>query len=310
MKTERILLLIALLGAIVSCNTSIEIEDEATSERTKEEVVMKQWLDYLCSETCEGRKAGTNGAYVASQFIYDELSKMGYEPSLQEFKHSYKNESYQLKNVIVTIPGVKDSCIVIGAHFDGQFEDVQSETGLVHYPAANDNASGVVTLLKIAYDLVTGFKETPIYTINLCFWDGEENTYGKCFKGSSYFVEQQKQKGEDCLYYQNLDSIGHNHEKGYNLYYYGDLAMNRILPILLKTDMLFVNVTERGKGEGSSDYVPFTAQGIPAVSFGDYHSEGCPYTWHSVKDTPDHISINTLIKDGRIVEEIVNSFCI
>ena len=306
----RCVIFITLLLSLIACNVLQDnIDGKEQYDFGRDCTLMTQWLNYLCSEDCGGRLAGSKGAEVASNYLFNELFAMGYNPEFESFEHPYGEKSISLRNIVVTIPGEKDSCIVIGAHYDGQFEDTYINGVLqAHYPAANDNASGVVTLLKISYDFISYLTSIPKYTIKLCFWDGEENTYGKCFKGSSHFVEQQFLRGEYFLYYQNLDSIGHHHEKGYNLYYYGCLAKNKIIPLLLDSEMFFANVEELGKGKGSSDYVPFTSHGIPAVSFVDYHTEGCPYTWHTVFDTQAHISINALIQESRIVEKIVESF--
>ena len=87
---------------------------------------------------------------------------MGYSPEVDTFKYG----DAILRNIVVSVGNVKDTVIVIGAHYDGQFE---SDT-LRKYPAADDNASGVVTVLL----LLNKFKSLNIrshYPILFCFWD-------------------------------------------------------------------------------------------------------------------------------------------
>ena len=66
----------------------------------------------------------------------------------------FKYEDAIFRNIIVHVGIVKDTVIVVGAHYDGPLESNLLEK----YPAADDNASGVVTVLL----LLKQFKENKV----------------------------------------------------------------------------------------------------------------------------------------------------
>lgn len=156
---------------------------------------LKYWLEYLCSSECEGRKSGTVGNERAREYIVSELKRMSFIPLIQEAVDKEKRTYY---NIIVNIGNVSGPTIVIGAHYDGAVESSQ-------YPAANDNASGVASLLLLAQMLAdsnTDFR----YNYQLVFFDGEETQAGgTSFNGSRFFVSVLK---EVPLFYLNIDMIG------------------------------------------------------------------------------------------------------
>lgn len=84
------------------------------------------------------------------------------------------------RNVIGRLPGTDESLepLLIGAHYDGQGRGQTGnslagteEEGQIH-PGADDNASGVATLLEIARQLSAG--ERPKRTVIFAGWSGEE----------------------------------------------------------------------------------------------------------------------------------------
>ena len=149
----------------------------SVNAETPEELA-KRWLYSIASDDFSGRRSGTDGCRKAFEYINEQISSMGYFPEVDSFKY----DDAILRNIVVPVGKVKDSVIVIGAHYDGQYES----KSLRKYPAADDNASGVVTVLL----LLNKFKLLNIrshYPILFCFWDGEEYCYGDIFKGSRYF---------------------------------------------------------------------------------------------------------------------------
>ena len=225
---------------------------------------------------------------------------MGYFPEVDSFKY----EDATLRNIIVPVGNVVDTVIVIGAHYDGQFESSSSRK----YPAANDNASGVVTILLLLQE----FKENgvnPHYPIFFCFWDGEEDSYGDTFKGSKYFVEHNK---NTVLYYINIDTIGHDHDQPNTMsfLYRGD-GVSEIIKEMINSKRFKFKYTEvpKGKGYGSSDHVPFDLKDIPYIDFydspGTKHKE-CGHDLHSVNDIPEAVSIEKMVTLSELVFQLLN----
>lgn len=150
------------------------------------------------------RYPNTKGHEKAAQFIMDELKKAGLSVKTQEFR-SYGSS---FRNIISTVKGTGNSRgkIVICAHYDSIALDLIGKRAPA--PGANDNASGVATLLEIARVL----KSSEIRfnsTIEFVFFDAEE--VGK--EGSDYYVKKALLNGEDIKEVFNLDSIAWDKDK-------------------------------------------------------------------------------------------------
>ncbi len=215
-----------------------------------------------------------------------ELSENGYSYDTQVF--SSAGGMSTLRNIIVRVPGTSTSEVIIGAHYDGPLLSNEK----VHYQAANDNASGVVTLMALLDTLKLGLI-TPKYNLICAFWDGEEVFDGSWIQGSSYFVKTYEHR-EDVLFYLNLDSVGHNHvlyvkHKGHGF-------VDEVVKAMAENGRLsYIFVDMNDDNGGSSDYVPFGQNGIPYISFGDHNGDMCYYSSHSVNDKVEAISLNRLV---------------
>ena len=198
---RRVILLLAPV-ILVSCI------DKSTyvitpSQDDEEEMVISlkdkgnEWLLKLCSPELGGRRAGSIYDSLAFSYLKNEIEKLGYDYSIQDF---HTENGSLLRNLVVDVFGGCDSTIIIGSHYDG-----------VIAPAANDNASGCVTSLIILDSLQRGGFQENRYNIKICFWDSEEVFEGNAFRGSRYFVSSYDDIGAVVLYL-NLDTIGHLHE--------------------------------------------------------------------------------------------------
>ena len=159
-------------------------------------------MDSLCSRSLEGRKAGTEGWWNAYDFLKHEIQEMGYAIEEQVF---YTEKDTEIRNIVITIPGLQDSTIVVGAHIDGAVQSYAS----AHYPAANDNGSGTVAQLL----LLKGISQEDIITdrtIKVIFWGCEEVFEEHAFRGSWYFTHVfSNDEKEMLLVYINIDTVGH-----------------------------------------------------------------------------------------------------
>ncbi len=107
------------------------------------------------------------------------------------------------KNVCGMFPGETDEWVVIGAHYDHLgVKDSTAESGLVYYPGANDNASGVAGLLEVCriWRLTTGHKRGLIAVLFTAEEDGA--------LGSRYFAANLPAAKEKIDAVINLDMIG------------------------------------------------------------------------------------------------------
>ena len=262
----------------------------------------KQWLYRLCSRDFQGRKTGTIGDGMARSYIIDELEAMGYEPYLQEF---CTENGTLLANIIVNIKGESDSTIILGAHYDG----AKMSTKTVHYPAAEDNASGVVALLSF----LKFYKDIHVNTqlsIVCCFWDSEEVFEGRAFRGSRHFIDQLDTKSY-ILLYQNLDAIGHDHNGMVRMRYWDWKNDGRLVDALnrITANGRFQYIIEPTPSGGASDYATFNAVKIPFIAYHDHDAtKPCSHPNHSEEDKPEFISIDKLLKIVDNTREMISTY--
>lgn len=258
----------------------------------------ERWLFSITSDEFEGRRAGTIGCKKASEYIEDQVFSMGYTTEVIRFHYS----DATLRNIVVPVGDVKDTVIVVGAHYDGQFES----TPLKKYPAADDNASGVVTALLLLQK-IKEVKDSLRYPVLICFWDGEEHCYGDIFKGSRHFVNT---NNNTVLYYINVDAIGHDHDQSNTMsfLYRGDVVSDKVKEIL-NSNLFQFRYFKAPKGSGSSDHVPFDDKDIPYISFYDSpaskHKE-CGHNLHTVNDVPEAVSIERMVNLSELVFQLLN----
>ncbi|MCR8894215.1 M28 family peptidase [Bacteroides caecigallinarum] len=240
---------------------------------------LKFWLEYLCSAECEGRKSGTRGNEMARNFIISELENMSYIPTVQKAVDKRNKDYY---NIIVNIDNNSDKTIIIGAHYDGAVESSK-------HPAANDNASGVASLLLLA-DLLVNTNDDLIYDYQLVFFDGEETQdSGVSFNGSRFFVSTLK---KSPLFYLNIDMIG-NAEMLHRIETTSDYLANCIREIGKKHKKLNLEIDNKIV-KYSQDFVPFDAVNIPVFTWKNPLKSNQGKFNHTQEDKMKHLSLDKM----------------
>ncbi|MDR3260925.1 MAG: M20/M25/M40 family metallo-hydrolase [Tannerella sp.] len=292
-------------------------------------------VGFLASDAVEGREAGKNSGRVAAEYIKAVLLEAGiapfYDTYFQPFeayspvreKHAdfqvdadliaiYKQErAYRrlnLQNVVGYLEGQrKDEYVVIGAHYDHVGVD-ESLVGDRIYNGADDNASGVASVLQVAKAFVAS-GEKPLRSIIFAFWDGEEVNY----LGSEYFVAHFKPLSSIKTYI-NLDMTGReglmpvlyprfaipektaeNYAEGnqFHLLYTEELAtFGKQLEKVIENHQLDI-VPKRSKLEHKSegsDNLAFSLRDIPVLWF----FTGLHPEYHTPADEVDSIHLDKL----------------
>lgn len=281
------LLLIVLLSFLSCSQYSLE------QETIEQETIEQEWLNYLCSQVCKGRQSGTSGSYNACKYIVSELEMMGYCPDVNEFTHS---DGTILRNISVHIEGACDSLIIIGAHYDGQY---MSNTK-AHFPAANDNASGVVSLMSLLKDIAS--YERLYYSLEVCFWDGEETIIHPPFKGSEYYVNSSQ---DDVKVYINCDTVGYGDNLYIKLSKYSENLMEIVSNMTSISQHLYYHVLFVDKF--SSDDFSFYSSKIPTIGItdGSFSFLNPKYPIHTIYDTPNNISVAKLLRVTNLIQSII-----
>lgn len=296
----HLLSVFSLIIAFILTSCSFEVADI----ETRNIMVLKgqEWLTSLCCERFAGRRAGTDGNRLAGEYIKNEIEKCGFSPVVQDF---VTENGMSIRNIIVTIPGRTDSTLIVGAHYDGPLMDTEGR----HYQAAEDNASGAVALLL----LLKSFEVSPLNidrTVLCCFWDSEEVNDGIPFRGSTHFAESLNELEKSyILLYQNLDTVGHNHDGNNEIYlqYLGGGNRVKVEAERIAQNGRFVyHVSPKKTFE--SDYTSFYNVGIPFLCYYDHRDYICENPQHTTLDTQDAISIERLIRVANNVRETVEIF--
>jgi Zn-dependent M28 family amino/carboxypeptidase len=141
----------------------------------------------LASDEMAGRDTGSAGGEMARNYIVGRLEALGVvAPAmgrLQPWEATGRTragpKAYNGVNILGVIPGtrVSDKYIVVTAHYD----HVGTNDGQV-FNGADDNASGVATMLALAAELK---RQAPEHSVIIVALDGEE----RGLLGAKHFVE-------------------------------------------------------------------------------------------------------------------------
>lgn len=184
------------------------------------------------------------------------------------------------KNIIATMKSKKQSTgkiLIVGAHYDG-----------VNTPAANDNASGIATVMEVARAIS---KEKLDCDVRFIAFGAEEIG----LVGSNYYVSNLANKDKNNIIGMiNLDMVG----AGDTLFIHTMKKDTKSLPADLAVSCVkqFKYKYIRNEQE-SSDHVPFESAGISVAYFeyGPYHD------YHTDKDTIDKIQKDDLLDMCNVV---------
>ena len=233
------------------------------------------------------RIPGSQGHVKIREWMREELVKAGWQVEVQE--------SEALGHPILNIVANRSDAppqIIIGAHYDSRMfadsdPDPAQHTNFV--PGANDGASGVSVLLELARSLPE--ETVPIW---LVFFDAEDNGRIEGWDwilGSREFVKNNPVHPRAAII---VDMIGDA-----DLNIYKERNSNPDL-----TDEIWEvakglgyesNFIPEYKHSMLDDHTPFIEAGIPAVDIIDFDY---PY-WHTLQDTPDKVSAESLQAVGE-----------
>lgn len=250
----------------------------------------------------------------AAEYIETAFTETGLATSRQE----YVANGATVRNIEVEIAGsaASDEIFIIGAHYD-------SAPGT---PGANDNASGVASLLEIARLLS---KMQPEKTIRFVAFVNEEPPFFQTDKmGSAVYAKRCQERGEKIAGMFSLETMGYySDEEGsqsypfpFNLFHpdkgnfiglIGNTASRRLVR---KSRDIFQSASdfpiesstapEIISAIGLSDHWSFWQMNYPALMVTDTAMFRYPY-YHTPKDTPEKIDYKRL---ARVVSGLAVTF--
>ncbi len=268
---------------------------------------------YLEKQVAMGtREPGSKGHQICLDFLEAESHHFADSVRLQSFEwHDLKiNRGYTLTNVIASFNPKATKRIFFAAHWDTRPRADYEKKGNRHKPilGANDGASGVAVLLEMANQLK---QNPPSIGVDLIFFDGED--YGEeghledYFIGSRYFGKHAKDYRPE--YGVLLDMIGDANlnipKEGYS---YKNLPhiVNKVWGIA--RDLGYTEFEDHVGYYVSDDHTALMEYGIPCIDVIDFaYPDQTHRYWHTLQDTPDKCSPQSLETVGRVMMELIYS---
>lgn len=253
---------------------------EVHAQNLFDQKVLIQHLKVLSADSMQGRKTGTPGSQMASDYIKSQFKKIGIQPMGDSFDSKFE---FQTKdgntvkglNLIGIVKGktLTDEYIVVSAHYD----HLGVREGNV-YNGTDDNASGSSALLSVAEYLK---KNQPLHNVILVAFDAEE--WG--LQGAKAFVKNPPVDLSKIILNINMDMLArpdNNILIACGTFFYPQLKsfVEKVNPEGNLKWRFSNDDPEKYKGKdnwtNSSDHGPFHAAKIPFIYFGvddhpDYH---------------------------------------
>jgi hypothetical protein len=269
---------------------------------------------YLADDALGGRLAGSAGEHCAGEFIAAEFKRLGLQPGGE---HGTWFQSLPLasalnphapggtgRNVVGVLEGadevLRQEWIVIGAHYDhlgeGGSPSSLAPGQQATHNGADDNASGVAALLRVAERLAAGTR--PARSVAFVAFTGEESG----LLGSARFAAQPTMGPGKMVGMLNMDMVGRL--GGGPLIVYGvDTAQQWRALLEPASERAGVKVATRGDGYGPSDHTSFYLKDVPVLHFfTNTHSD-----YHKPSDDWDKVDAAGLEKVAGLVADIANA---
>jgi len=272
----------------------------------------KKAFDYLRKQVEFGpRNPGSEGHQQTKYFLLNEMRK--FTPTVIDQSFIYydklRNKTLTLTNIIARFQVKKEPRILISAHWDTRpWADQDPNPANRSKPilGANDGASGVAVLLELASILS---QNPPPVGVDLVLFDGED--YGReghldeYFLGSRYFAANNTQFFPIASIL--LDMVGDANLQlpieGYSQQYAPNLVRKVWDIAATLGESAFLDIVN---GYISDDHVILNENGIPTIDIIDFaYPDQTNRYWHTLKDTPDKCSPESLETVGRVMVYLI-----
>ncbi len=237
------------------------------------------------------RPVGSEAGWATGDYIISQLKESGWEVETQEFEY----RGVPVRNIVGKFG--RGPVVILGAHYDTRpVADRDPEHFDEPIIGGNDGASGVAVLLELAAALPTHEVENEVW---LAFFDAEDRGRLEGWPwavGSSYMAERLTVEPEYVIV---VDMVGDTKQE---LYYErnSDIALRERL-WGIAAELGYEQFIPQERYRIIDDHLPFAQRGIPAVDIIDFDY---PY-WHTIEDTCDKISPESLERVGRVVQDLL-----
>lgn len=267
----------------------------------------EQAFKYLQQQCNFGpRYPGSENHKKMRDFLVDELRQFTDRVRTQPFLavNYLENKRAQGFNIMASF-GKGKTELILCAHWDSRPKadhDLVAENRDKPIPAANDGASGVAVLLEIARYMK---KAPPPIPVDIILFDaedmGREAHENEFLQGSRFFAKNLAYSYKPFAAIL-LDMVGDRDLKFYveeNSKKFAPDVVDRVWSIA--EQLGFPEFVRKTRYAMTDDHVPLIKAGIPAIDIIDFDY---PY-WHTLADTPDKCSPESLEKVGRVLLQYI-----
>jgi len=251
------------------------------------------------------RPPGSDAHEAMGKWLVGVLQGYADEVSVQQFTAlDTEGGEVVLSNVIASFRLDARERVLFGAHWDTRWiaeRDPDEENRGTPILGANDGASGVAVLLGLAAMMS---ERSPAVGVDLVFFDGEDGGNGGGFDsfcvGSTFFAGRMGDYAP--IYAVVVDMIGDS-----------DLTIpvepNSLsaCPSVVRTvwdaaeRVGAASFTEESGAAMFDDHIPLIRAGVPSALIIDFDY----VYWHTVEDTPDKCSPESLGEVGSVLAELI-----
>lgn len=171
-----------------TAESGLSMASDITADRLRQHVAL------LAGTIGERNVFRPQALEAARNYIEATWREQGYDVSAQE----YSVNGVLSANLVATRTGVRypKRFILVGAHYDSVYGS----------PGANDNASGVATLLELSR-LFGGVE--PLYSVRFAAFTNEEPPfYATDRQGSAVYAREARMRGDDIRFMVALETVG------------------------------------------------------------------------------------------------------
>ena len=299
MVKQLIVIVLVLSGSTAFAQNTKD--DKQSLERIKASV------SYLADDKLEGRRTGTAGEKLASEYISQQFKKAGLTglgsngTYLQAFPVKNDSSGRTGHNVIGYIDNKAANTIVLGAHYDhlGYGEDKNSMyrgEGKQIHNGADDNASGTSALIELGYWL----KKSTLkkYNYILVAFSGEELG----LFGSKYFADNSPIATSSINYMINMDMVGRLNDSTHSLSI-GGFGTSPVWSELINKEDKNFKIKIDSSGTGPSDHTSFYLKDIPVLFF----FTGTHTDYHKPGDDADKINYNGIVQITSYIKNLLTA---
>jgi hypothetical protein len=250
------------------------------------------------------KKTGSENCKLTAEYIYDKFLDFGLHTYFDNWWYPrYKISQRVLlvdRNVVAVHNGSdpsSDAVIIVCAHYD-TIDPSAKKNNNYGSPGANDDGSGIVTMLSIA-EIVSQYSFN--HTFRFVAFSGEEEG---CF-GSFYDAKQAYHRDENIIAVFNIDGVGYinNSEDGKIVQLNGLDRSNWIVDYT--NDIAdkyedYLDIKAQRALQYPCDHESYNDYGYDGVQFVQPKPETFPW-WHSPEDTIDKINFTYLTKVVKLV---------